>query len=78
MTFGRFGREWPLRRASQRWAECWRWHRIAAPPPMQAGSAGHGRTDGRGGAERQLEMMTKKLNLSPDQVTQMKAIERMR
>src|SRR3981189_1469473 len=47
----------------------------AAPPPPpsdQAGSPmdGHGRMDGH-----QLEMLTKKLNLTPDQVTQVKAID---
>ena len=51
------------------------------PPPAQDGSAppqmGNGGR-GRGGPgrmqERQLEMMTKELNLTPDQVTQIKAI----
>ena len=41
------------------------------PPPSGQGTwqGGHG-----GGGEHQLEMMTKQLNLSPDQVTQIKAI----
>ncbi len=30
---------------------------------------------GRGGPERQVEMLTKRLNLTPDQVTQVKAID---
>ncbi|WP_213806225.1 hypothetical protein [Granulicella sp. dw_53] len=46
------------------------------PSPQQDGS---GRQMGRGGPgrmqERQLEMMTKQLNLTPDQVTQIKAID---
>ena len=46
-----------------------------APPPQQQDSmgpsqGGHGR---RGG--RQVEMLTKRLNLTPDQVTQVKAID---
>ena len=41
----------------------------ATPPQGQMGN-GHGR-----GGEHQLEWMTKKLNLSPDQVTQVKAID---
>jgi protein CpxP len=49
-----------------------------APPPAAQGGGG-GRMGGRGGGqgrmqERQLEMMTKELNLTPDQVTQVKAI----
>lgn len=51
----------------------------APPPPPQQGEQqgpmGGGRHGGRGGPERQIEMMTKHLNLSPDQVTQVKAIE---
>lgn len=47
----------------------------APPPPQQQdnmgpGMHGHGR---RG--ERQVEMLTKRLNLTPDQVTQVKAID---
>lgn len=42
------------------------------PPPDQAGApmGGHGRMEGH-----QLEMLTKRLNLTPDQVTQVKAID---
>ncbi len=36
---------------------------------------GHGGPHGHGGPERHLEMMTKRLNLTPDQVSQVKAIE---
>ncbi len=36
---------------------------------------GHGGPHGPGGREHHLEMMTKRLNLSPDQVSQMKGIE---
>lgn len=48
-----------------------------APPPQQQDSmgpppGGHGR--GMRG-ERQLEMLTKRLSLTPDQVTQVKAID---
>jgi protein CpxP len=48
----------------------------AAPPPPQ-GQMGSGPGGGGRGhmEERQLEMMTKKLNLTPDQVTQVKAID---
>lgn len=52
----------------------------STPPAAQGGGGGHmgGRMGGRGGQgrmqERQLEMMTKELNLTPDQVTQVKAI----
>jgi protein CpxP len=42
----------------------------ATPPQGQMGN-GHG----RGGGEHQLEWMTKKLSLTPDQVTQVKAID---
>ena len=48
----------------------------AAPPPPQSQDhsgppmGGHGRMGGH-----QLEMLTKKLNLTPDQVTQVKAID---
>ena len=45
-----------------------------APPQDQQGQMEHGH-GGRGGQEHQLEMMTKRLNLTPDQVTQVKAIE---
>ena len=49
-----------------------------APVQQQDGPprGGPGGPGGRGmGGERQLEMMTKQLNLTPDQVTQIKAIE---
>jgi Spy/CpxP family protein refolding chaperone len=42
----------------------------ATPPPQGQMGSGHGH-----GEEHQLEWMTKKLNLSPDQVTQVKAID---
>jgi periplasmic protein CpxP/Spy len=42
----------------------------AAPPPAGHMAGGHGQMEGR-----QLEMLTKKLNLTPDQVTQVKAID---
>jgi Spy/CpxP family protein refolding chaperone len=42
-----------------------------APPPQGQ----HGGWEGRGGGERQLEHLTKALKLTPDQVTQIKAIE---
>ncbi len=45
-----------------------------APPPPSQGQGG----PGRGGPEqqqRQLDMMTKQLNLTPDQVTQIKTIQ---
>ncbi len=41
-----------------------------APPQGQMGHGGHGKYEGR-----QVEMLTKKLNLTPDQVTQVKAID---
>jgi len=46
----------------------------ATPPATQDNMGGHG---GRGqmGGERQLSTLTKKLNLTPDQVTQVKAID---
>ena len=46
-----------------------------SPPPQGQGGPGG---QGRGGPEqqqRQLEMMTKQLNLTPDQVTQVKTIQ---
>ncbi|WP_263383831.1 hypothetical protein [Granulicella arctica] len=49
-----------------------------APPPPPAGDQGPGGGGHRDPArmeERQLEMMTKHLNLTPDQVTQVKAID---
>jgi Spy/CpxP family protein refolding chaperone len=48
----------------------------ATPPPTQeqtgrmSGHGGHGRME-----EHQIAMLTKKLNLTPDQVTQVKAID---
>ena len=49
------------------------------PPQSQGGPGGPGSGGpGRGGPEqqqRQLDMMTKRLNLTPDQVTQIKAIQ---
>ena len=42
----------------------------AQGPPPEGGM--HGR---HGGPERQVEMLTKRLNLTPDQVTQVKAID---
>ncbi len=51
----------------------------SGPPPApaqdQMGPMGHGEHRGEGGPERQVEMMTKRLNLTPDQVTQVKAIQ---
>lgn len=46
----------------------------APPPPDNAAPPPARERGGRMGGERQLEMMTKQLNLSPDQVTQIKAI----
>lgn len=50
----------------------------APPPPQQQDSmgpqtGGHGRAGRRGG--RRIEMLTKRLSLTPDQVTQVKAID---
>jgi protein CpxP len=45
-----------------------------APPPPPAGG-GQGQGPGRGNPERRLEMMTTQLNLSPDQVAKVKAIQ---
>jgi periplasmic protein CpxP/Spy len=49
----------------------------SAPPPPPQGQAGpqHGGHGGPGGRGHQLEFLTKKLNLTPDQVTQVKAID---
>ena len=51
----------------------------SAPPMQQDGGprgGGPGGPGGRGmGGERQLEMMTKQLSLTPEQVTQVKAID---
>ena len=51
----------------------------APPPPAQQqegqGPPPGGGMHGRGGPERQVEMLTKRLNLTPDQVTQVKAID---
>jgi periplasmic protein CpxP/Spy len=48
----------------------------SAPPPPPQDGGGHpmGRGGPRQRQERQLEMMTKQLNLTPDQVSQIKAI----
>ena len=46
----------------------------ATPPATQDNMGGHGGRDHMGG-ERHLSMLTKKLNLTPDQVTQVKAID---
>jgi protein CpxP len=43
----------------------------AAPPAQDQAGPRHG----RGGPGRQVEFLTKKLNLTPDQVTQVKAID---
>jgi Spy/CpxP family protein refolding chaperone len=49
----------------------------AAPPPPPQGQAGpqHGHGGPGGMRGNQVELLTKKLNLTPDQVTQVKAIE---
>jgi periplasmic protein CpxP/Spy len=49
----------------------------SAPPPQQQDQAGPqgGRHGGPGREEHQIEFLTKKLSLSPDQVTQVKAID---
>jgi protein CpxP len=49
----------------------------SAPAPQQQDQAGppRGGRGGPGGEERQLERLTKRLNLTTDQVTQVKAIE---
>jgi protein CpxP len=46
----------------------------SAPPPPPEGQAGPQYGRGGGMGEHQLESLTKKLNLIPDQVTQVKAI----
>jgi protein CpxP len=48
-----------------------------APASQQQDQAGppNGGRGGRGGEEHQVERLTKRLNLTPDQVTQVKAIE---
>lgn len=48
----------------------------STPPAPQADQQGpmHGGQHGRGDGERQIEMMTKRLDLTPDQVTQVRAI----
>jgi periplasmic protein CpxP/Spy len=46
----------------------------SAAAPQQQDQAGP-RGGRGGGGERQIEMLTKRLNLTPDQVTQVKAIE---
>jgi Spy/CpxP family protein refolding chaperone len=45
-----------------------------APPPPQ-GQGGHGRGGPGGMGEHQVDFLTKKLSLTPDQVTQVKAID---
>ena len=47
------------------------------PPAQQDGQGGppNGGMHRHGGPERQVEMLTKRLNLTPDQVTQVKAID---
>ena len=49
----------------------------AAPPPpsQQQDNMGPGGPGGRRGGGRQVERLTKQLNLTPDQVTQVKAID---
>jgi Spy/CpxP family protein refolding chaperone len=49
----------------------------APPPPAPPGQAGseHGRGGPGGMRGNQVDFLTKKLNLTPDQVTQVKAIE---
>jgi len=47
----------------------------AATQQDQGGRQHTGEAHGRGGPERQVEMLTKRLDLTPDQVTQVKAIE---
>jgi periplasmic protein CpxP/Spy len=47
----------------------------SAPPAAQDQGGGGGRRGGPEMEARQLEMMTKQLNLTPDQVTQVKAIQ---
>ncbi len=47
----------------------------AAPPPPYGQGRGPGGMGGPEQQERQLDMMTKQLNLTPDQVTQIKAIQ---
>jgi Spy/CpxP family protein refolding chaperone len=47
----------------------------APPPPQADGSAPPPHARGEHMQERHLEMMTKQLNLTPDQVTQVKAID---
>lgn len=48
---------------------------VAQDPAPPQGQAEPQRGPGGRGGERQLEFLTKKLNLTPDQVTQVKAIE---
>ena len=47
----------------------------SGPPAPPADHHGMGMHDGPGSHKHHMEMMTKHLNLSPDQVTQVKAIE---
>ena len=47
----------------------------APPPPPAQGGGPYGGRGGGGGGARQLEMMTRQLNLSDDQVTKIKAIQ---
>lgn len=47
----------------------------AGPPPGQGRGPGGGGMGGPEQQQRQLDMMTRQLNLTPDQVTQIKAIQ---
>ncbi len=47
----------------------------SAPPPASGQGRGPGGMGGPEQQQRQLDMMTKQLNLTPDQVTQIKAIQ---
>jgi protein CpxP len=47
----------------------------APPPPQEQAGPQHGRGGPGGMRGNQVEFLTKKLNLTPDQVTQVKAIE---
>jgi len=47
----------------------------APPPPQDQAGPRHGGPGGPGREEHQIEFLTKKLSLTPDQVTQVKAID---